>query len=291
MPAEFDRLVNLAFYVPIVIVMVLETLAPRRKPSRPTGQRWLHIAVLWIIDTYVARAALAASALVAAIEAGQIEWGLLHAVPLPGPVNFVLGFLLIDLTGYLKHRAYHALPILWQLHVVHHSDVDMDVATGLRHHPGDYVIDGVIAIGVVFLLGISVESVLAFQFFTLIHNALRHGNLDLPRWLDAALRTVIVTPDVHRIHHSADEHETNSNFGVILTCWDRWFGTYRAQPEKGHGAMDLGLEYFRDPSENRLPSMLTQPLRQRRARAAVLGARPGDIAVPDLTPSAAGLDR
>lgn len=263
----FDDLLKWTFYAAIALAMVLETLAPRRKPVRPTGARWLNAVGLWLVNSYLSRAAMGASAVVAAAEANLGHWGLLNAVSLPAPVSFAAGFILIDLTGYLKHRAYHGLPLLWQFHVVHHSDADMDVGTGLRHHPVDYVLDGFMTLGIVFTLGVSVETVLSYQVATVIHNALRHGNIALPPRLDAMLRRVLVTPDVHRIHHSSIECETNSNYGVMLTCWDRWFGTYRAQPAGGHDGMTLGLEYFRGPGENALVPMLTQPLRQRAARA------------------------
>jgi len=181
---------------------------------------------------------------------------------LPAPAAFVAGFVLLDFAGYLKHRAFHMVPMLWQLHVVHHSDSEMDVSTGLRNHPADYLLDGFMSAGVVVLLGAPIEAVLAYQILATISNPLRHGNITVPPWLDATLRPVLVTNDVHRIHHSALEWETNSNFGALFTCWDRLFGTYRAQPERGHKAMVIGLEYFRDPAEDRLLSMLTQPLRQ-----------------------------
>jgi sterol desaturase/sphingolipid hydroxylase (fatty acid hydroxylase superfamily) len=263
---EHERLIVLAFYVPIVITMVLETLAPRRKPTRFTAQRWLHTTGLWLINALLSQAALAMSTLVVAAVAVEHGWGLLPLLGLPAAAAFVAGFVLLDFTAYLKHRAFHALPILWQLHVVHHSDADMDVGTCLRHHPADYLLDGLMTAGVVLLLGAPVEAVLVYQVLTTIHNPIRHGNIAMPPWLDAALRPVLVTPDWHRVHHSALERETNSNFGGFFTWWDRLLGTYRAQPERGHEDMDLGLEYFRDPSENRLLAMLTQPVRQPRAR-------------------------
>lgn len=270
MAPEHESLIVLAFYLPIAAAMVLETLAPRRKPTRSTAQRWLHTTGLWLINAWLAQAVLATSALVAAAVATERGWGLLPLFALPTAAAFVAGFVLLDFAGYVKHRAYHALPVLWQLHVVHHSDTDMDVGTCLRHHPADYLLDGFLTTGLVLLLGAPFEAVLAYQVLTTIHNPLRHGNIALPLWLDALLRPVIVTPDWHRVHHSAVERETNSNYGVFFTCWDRWLRTQRAQPERGHERMDLGLEYFRDPAENRLLAMLTQPLRQPEARRRLL---------------------
>jgi sterol desaturase/sphingolipid hydroxylase (fatty acid hydroxylase superfamily) len=266
MSPEHERLIILAFYVPIVVTMVLETLAPRRAAARSTGRRWLHITGLWLINAFLAQAALLASTIMAAAVAAERGWGLLPALALPSAIAFIAGFVLLDFATYLKHRAFHAVPVLWRLHVVHHSDADMDVGTGLRHHPADFLLDGFMTAGIVLLLGASVEAVLAYQVVTTVQNPLRHGNIAVPRWLDAILRPVLVTPDVHRVHHSSVERETNSNFGALFTCWDRLLGTYRAQPDRGHKAMDIGLEYFRDPSEDRLLAMLTQPLRQPRAR-------------------------
>jgi sterol desaturase/sphingolipid hydroxylase (fatty acid hydroxylase superfamily) len=275
--AEYERLIVIAFYVPIVVAMVLETLAPRRALTRSTAQRWLHTAGLWLINATLAQTVLVASTLGAAALAADRGWGLLHALELPFAIAIAAGMVLLDLGGYLKHRLYHALPVLWQLHVVHHSDADMDVGTCLRHHPADYLLDGLLTAGVVLVLGAPIEAVLAYQVVTTIHNPLRHGNIALPPWLDTVLRPVIVTPDWHRVHHSALERETNSNYGVILTCWDRWLHTFRAQPERGHETMELGLEYFRDPSENRLLAMLTQPLRQPAARGRRTGERRGPV--------------
>jgi sterol desaturase/sphingolipid hydroxylase (fatty acid hydroxylase superfamily) len=246
--------------------MVLETLAPKRKLARSTGRRWLNVAGLWLINAGLSRLTLAASTLAVAVVTAEHGWGLLPALALPAPAAFVAGFVAFDFTSYLKHRAVHAVPPLWQMHVVHHSDADMDVGTSLRHHPADYLLDGLMSAGIVVLLGPSVEAVLAYLVLTAINNPLHHGNIALPRWLDALLRPVLVTPDVHRVHHSALEGETNSNFGALFTCWDRLLGTYRAQPERGHDAMDIGLEYFRDPAEDHLLRMLTQPLRQSKAR-------------------------
>jgi sterol desaturase/sphingolipid hydroxylase (fatty acid hydroxylase superfamily) len=270
MSPEVERLIAFAFYVPIVVAMVLETLSPRRKAARPTALRWFHTAGLGLVNATIGWLTAATSALVVAAAAAERGWGMLRALSLPGPLAFVTGFLLLDLGVYLKHRANHAFPVLWQLHVVHHSDADMDVGTCLRHHPGDYVLDAFLTAAIVLVLGASADAVLAYLIVATVHNPLRHGNIALPSWLDATLRHVIVTPDWHRVHHSALERETNSNFGALFTWWDRMLGTYRAQPERGHDDMELGLEYFRDPAENRLLSMLTQPLRQPAARERTL---------------------
>lgn len=284
MSSEIESLIALSFYAPIIVAMVLETLAPRRQAIRSTARRWLHIAALWLINAALGQIVVVASTVVAAVVAAERGWGLLPALTLSGPAAFVSAFLLLDLTSYLKHRAFHSLPLLWQLHVVHHSDAEMDVGTGLRHHPADYLLDALLTAGIVVAIGAPLEAVLAYQVLTAIQNPLRHGNIAVSPRLDALLRQVVVTPDVHRVHHSAIERETNSNFGALLTCWDRLLGTYRAQPDKGHEAMELGLEYFRDPSEDRLLAMLTQPLRQPRARRESRAPTPQGSGLPAVQP-------
>jgi sterol desaturase/sphingolipid hydroxylase (fatty acid hydroxylase superfamily) len=263
---ELEYLIGLAFYAPIVATMVLETLAPRRRLVRSTGRRWLHTSGLWLVNSFLSRITLATSALAAAVLAADHAWGLIPMLALPATVAFVVGFVLLDFASYFKHRAFHMVPALWRFHVVHHSDAEMDVATCLRSHPGDVLIDGLMMVGVVILLGVPTDALLAQQLITTISNPLHHGNFVIAPWLEAVLRPALMTPDLHRVHHSAIERETNSNFGALFTCWDRLLGTYRAQPERGHETMEIGVEYFRDPAEDRLLSMLTQPLRQPRAR-------------------------
>lgn len=270
MDTNIERALAVAFYVPLVVAMVLETIAPRRAAIRSTAWRWLNTAGLAVINTMLARAAAFLTTLVAIVEIDRAGWGLLNQIALPGPVAFGVGILLLDFASYLKHRAFHAWPVLWQMHSVHHSDTDMDVATSLRHHPADYLLDTLMTVGIVLVLGLTVETVFAYQLLALVLNSFRHGNIRLPDKLERRVRLVLVTPDLHRVHHSSVERETNSNFGVLCPWWDRMLGTYVAQPAHGHEAMDLGLEYFRAPAENTIFRMLTQPLRQMKARKVAL---------------------
>ncbi len=266
MSSEHEHLIVLAFYVPIVATMLLETLAPRRKLARSTGRRWLHSAGLWMINSFLFQLTQATSVLAAAALTAERGWGLLPMLALPAPVALIAGFVFLDFASYVKHRAFHTVPMLWRLHVVHHSDSEMDVGTCVRHHPADSLLDGLMTAGIIVLLGAPIDAVLAYGIVAAVANPLRHGNITLYPWLEGALSRVLVTPDLHRIHHSALERETNSNFGALFACWDRLLGTYRARPERGHEAMDIGLEYFREPAEDHLLRMLTQPLRQPGAR-------------------------
>ena len=194
-----------------------------------------------------------------AAEAGGV--GLLAWLGLPTPVAVLVAVLLLDLAIYLQHVLFHAVPALWRLHRMHHADLDFDVTTGLRFHPVEILLSMVIKLMVVVALGAPAVAVLIFEVLLNATAMFNHANLRLPAWLDRALRPVLVTPDMHRVHHSAVQRETDSNFGFNLAVWDRLFGTYRAQPAAGHDAMTIGIEQFRDPGELRLDRMLTQPLR------------------------------
>ena len=168
---------------------------------------------------------------------------------------------LLDLAIYLQHVLFHAVPALWRLHRMHHADLDFDVTTGLRFHPFEILLSMVIKLMVVVALGAPAVGVLVFEVLLNATSMFNHANLRLAAPLDRGLRLVLVTPDMHRVHHSVVPRETNSNFGFNLAFWDRLFGTYRAQPAAGHEAMAIGIGQFRDPGELRLDRMLTQPLR------------------------------
>ncbi|MGG5890339.1 sterol desaturase family protein [Falsiroseomonas sp. HC035] len=158
---------------------------------------------------------------------------------------------------------FHAVPALWRLHRMHHADLDFDVTTGLRFHPVEIILSTIIKLMVVVALGAPAVAVLVFEVLLNASSMFNHANLRLPAWLDRGLRLVVVTPDMHRVHHSVLPQETDSNFGFNLAFWDRLFGTYRAQPAAGHAAMTVGIAQFRDPRELRIDRMLTQPLRER----------------------------
>ena len=167
----------------------------------------------------------------------------------------------LDLAIYLQHVLFHAVPALWRLHRMHHADLEFDVTTGARFHPIEILLSMGIKLGVVAALGAPAIAVLIFEVLLNATSMFNHSNVRMPVWIDRVLRWIVVTPDMHRVHHSIVARETNSNFGFNLPWWDRLFGTYRDQPAAGHEAMTIGIEQFREPAEQRLDRMLTQPFR------------------------------
>ena len=180
---------------------------------------------------------------------------------LPGSIALVTAVIALDLVIYLQHRAFHAIPLLWRIHRMHHADLDFDVTTGLRFHPVEIVISILIKIGAVLAIGASASAVLVFEVLLNATSMFNHGNLKLSEATDRWLRWILVTPDMHRVHHSIVRTETNSNFGFNLPWWDHLMRTYCAQPAAGHVAMTVGIEQFRLSEELNLMPMLTQPLR------------------------------
>ncbi|MGH7001988.1 MAG: sterol desaturase family protein, partial [Stellaceae bacterium] len=186
-------------------------------------------------------------------------WGLLNNLALPGWTRIVLAVVLLDLAVYLQHVMFHAVPALWRLHRMHHADLDFDVTTGARFHPIEILLSMAFKLAVVAALGAPAAGVLVFEVILNATSMFNHGNVTLPARLDRLLRWIVVTPDMHRVHHSVVPNETNSNFGFNLPWWDRLLGTYRAQPAAGHRGMTIGLDAFRDPAQLRLDRMLVQP--------------------------------
>jgi sterol desaturase/sphingolipid hydroxylase (fatty acid hydroxylase superfamily) len=250
-----------AFAGVLAAVAALEALLPRRRRSFSRARRWPNNLGIVAVDTVVLRLIFPTAAVGAALAAEARGVGLLPWLGLPAPVAVLVAVLLLDLAIYLQHVLFHAVPALWRLHRMHHADLDFDVTTGLRFHPVEILLSMVIKLMVVVALGAPAVAVLIFEVLLNATAMFNHANLRLPAWLDRTLRPVLVTPDMHRVHHSAVPRETDSNFGFNLAVWDRLFGTYRAQPAAGHDAMTIGIAQFRDPGELRLDRMLTQPLR------------------------------
>jgi sterol desaturase/sphingolipid hydroxylase (fatty acid hydroxylase superfamily) len=172
-----------------------------------------------------------------------------------------LAVVLLDLAIYLQHVLFHAVPALWRLHRMHHADLEFDVTTGARFHPLEILLSMAIKLGVVAALGAPAVAVLMFEMLLNATAMFNHSNVRMPARLDSSLRWIVVTPDMHRVHHSVNPREANSNFGFNLPWWDRLFGTYRPEPTAGHESMTIGIEQFREPAEQRLDRMLTQPFR------------------------------
>jgi sterol desaturase/sphingolipid hydroxylase (fatty acid hydroxylase superfamily) len=238
-----------------------ELAAPRRRQEIPRLFRWTNNLALVVIDTVLVRLAFPVAAVGVALVMEERGWGLLNLWALPVWLKVVLAVLVLDLAIYLQHVMFHAVPALWRLHRMHHADLEFDVTTGLRFHPVEILLSMVVKLGVVAVLGPPAIAVLIFEVLLNATALFNHSNVRLPLGIDRVLRLVVVTPDMHRVHHSILPAETNSNFGFNLPWWDRLLGTYRAQPRDGHEGMTIGIEQFRAPGELRLDRMLVQPLR------------------------------
>lgn len=255
-----EPLVRFGFFFGILILMAAwEGLAPRRPLQTSKSMRWFSNLGIVFIDTIMLRLLVSFSAIDAAIFAEKAGWGVLNNVSLFYWLKVIIGVVVLDLAIYLQHAMFHGLPILWRLHMMHHSDLDFDVTTGIRFHPIEIFLSMGIKMMVVFLAGISALGVLIFEVLLNATSLFNHGNVRLSGSVDRLLRFFIVTPEMHRVHHSVVIRETNSNFGFNLPWWDRLFGTYRDQPAAGHLEMTIGLSQFRDAKGLTLPWLLLLP--------------------------------
>jgi len=255
--------IRLAAFAGVFSVMALwELLAPRRPWAVGRASRWPSNLGILVADVLVVRLLLPTAAAGVALVAAERGFGLFHVIGLPFWLAAPIGFLALDLVIYGQHVMFHHVPWLWRLHRMHHADLDIDVTTGVRFHPVEILLSLVIKIATVALLGIPAAAVVCFEVVLNATSMFNHANASLPAWLDRVARLMLVTPDMHRVHHSVLRQETDSNFGFNLPWWDRLFGTYRAEPRAGHDGMTIGLPVFRDPGELRLDRLLTQPFRK-----------------------------
>ena len=252
--------IRLGFFIGIFLVVALgELAAPRRRLTTSKASRWFANIGIVVINTAVVRFLFPVAAVGMAVIAAQKTWGLFNNVAVPYWVAVVLSVVILDLMIYLQHRLFHTVRFLWRLHMMHHADLDFDLTTGTRFHPIEIIISMLIKMAVVVLIGAPAVSVIVFEVLLNGTAMFNHSNLFVPVGLDRVLRLFVVTPDMHRVHHSVFEFETNSNFGFNLPWWDRLMGTYRAQPKLGHEGMTIGLNQFRDPSRLTLPGILALP--------------------------------
>lgn len=251
---------RLAAFASVFLIMALwESTRPRRARTRSKAYRWANNLGIIVVDTLLTRALFPTAAVGVALLAERAGWGLFNVLALPPLAAVLLSVVLLDFAIWLQHRAFHVVPVLWRLHRMHHADVDIDVTTGLRFHPLEIVLSMLIKIAVVVAFGVPAVAVLIFEVLLNATSMFNHSNVRLPTSIDAALRWILVTPDMHRVHHSWHERETNSNFGFNLSVWDRLFSTYIAQPRDGHEQMTIGLHEFRAVGDQRLDRMLLQP--------------------------------
>jgi sterol desaturase/sphingolipid hydroxylase (fatty acid hydroxylase superfamily) len=261
--AQHEPIIRLAAFLGIFGAIALwEAFAPRRTRALTRHARWPHNIGLVLIDVVVLRIVAPGAAVATAIAGEAGGWGLLNALAVPAWSAVLIAVVSLDLAIYLQHVMFHAVPMLWRLHRVHHADLDFDVTTGLRFHPLEILISTAIKCAVVAAIGAPALAVLVFEVLLNATAMFNHANASVPQPFERWLRWLVVTPDMHRVHHSIRYEESSSNFGFNLPWWDRFLGTYKAQPDAGHESMTIGVDAFRGPEEARLDRLLMQPFRE-----------------------------
>ena len=263
---EHEALIRFSiFFGLFVLLALIESYAPRRARVQARGGRWITNWGMTIVNAAALRLlaiALPFLAVGAAIDANANGIGLFNVVDLPLWLEMLLTILILDWAIWAQHLVTHKVPLLWRLHQVHHSDRDLDVTSAIRFHPIEIALSMILKIGLVYLLGPAAVAVIAFEILLNATAMFNHANLAIPEKIDRWLRLVIVTPDMHRVHHSDDRAEHDANYGFALSIWDRIFGTYIAQPAKGHDGMTVGLRW-QDNRPARLDWALLLPFRNR----------------------------
>ncbi|KXK30641.1 MAG: hypothetical protein UZ01_01310 [Candidatus Brocadia sinica] len=253
--------IRLVFFFGILLIMALwEFVAPRRKLTVSKTLRWINNLGIVFLDSFLVRIISPAAAVGMAAFAHERGWGLFNYFHVSYSLAVALSVIVMDFVIYLQHVMFHAIPIFWRIHRMHHADLDFDVTTGIRFHPFEIILSMVIKFGVVVVIGTPVLGVVIFEVLLNATSMFNHGNVRILRGLDRVLRWIVVTPEMHRVHHSVVYYETNSNFGFNLPLWDRFLGTYRDQPSMGHEGMTIGLWNFRNTKHCAiLPGMLAIP--------------------------------
>jgi len=258
---ENEKTIRLSFFIGTLAIMALwEIIAPKRALTVSKALRWTNNLGLVFFNSFIVRLLFPAAAVGIAAFASEHGWGLLNYYSIPFALSVVISIIAMDFIIYLQHVLVHAVPVLWRLHRVHHADLDYDVTTGARFHTIEIILSMLIKFATIVVLGPPVVAVIIFEVALNAMAMFNHGNVGLPKMLDTILRWFIVTPDMHRVHHSVEDDETNSNFGFNLTWWDRLFGTYRDQPRGGHQGMKIGIHKFTDVKQtNWITGMLAIP--------------------------------
>ena len=257
-------IIRLSIFIAVLLACALwEWTMPKRQLSQSKSFRWVNNLSLASFNSICLSLFMPILAYEAANIAQQNHFGLLNFIQLPKLADFILCVLLLDFVIYVQHIVFHKIPWLWRLHRMHHSDQDIDVTTGTRFHPIEIMISMWIKVAAVISLGISPIAVVVFEIVLNASAMFNHSNARLSLRFDSLMRKVIVTPDMHRVHHSKTPRETHSNFGFFLSIWDRCFNTYIAQPEFGHQDIKIGIPLFQTESEQRIDRMITQPFRNK----------------------------
>lgn len=259
----YEKPIRMSFFFGMLAIMAAwEILAPRRALTVSKAIRWLNNLGLVFLNSFLLRLAFPAAAIGIASYANQAGWGLFNVFDLPAWLAIVASVVILDFVIYMQHVMMHSVPALWRLHRVHHADVDFDVTTGSRFHTIEIFLSMFIKFAAILLLGPPVVAVIIFEVLLNATAMFNHSNVKLPLAIDRVLRLFIVTPDMHRVHHSVEDDEANSNFGFNLPWWDRLLGTYRDQPRSGHEGMTIGIHKYRDIKlVSWLPGMLTLPFK------------------------------
>ena len=261
--ASTELIVRLGCFVSAFTLFAsLEAWFPRRSIATRRIHRWPSNIGVSALNQLFVRLIVPVSAIALAATAEKNGWGLLGQVELPVLVEIAVAILILDLAIYLQHLLYHLVPVLWRFHRMHHADTELDVTTGIRFHPASVLLSAFIKLTVIFVVGPAVVAVLVFEVLLNATSIFNHSNLRIPPSVERILRLLIVTPDMHRVHHSTKSDENNRNFGFNFPWWDWLFLTYRAEPDLGHREMKVGLDEFRDERELRLDRMITQPFRK-----------------------------
>ncbi len=253
--------IRLCFFLGVFVLIALwELLAPKRVLSMSKAVRWANNLGLVFLNSFILRLLFPLAAVGVAVSAQENGWGLFNLTEVPTWLAISASVVIMDFVIYLQHVMVHAIPVLWRLHRVHHADMDYDVTTGARFHPIEIILSMLIKFVTIVLLGPPIVAVIIFEVVLNAMAMFNHGNIGLPKPLDNFLRWFIVTPDMHRVHHSVEDDETNSNFGFNLSWWDRLSGTYRDQPRAGHDGMTIGIRGFRESKQAVwITGMLTMP--------------------------------
>ncbi|MFA7241712.1 MAG: sterol desaturase family protein [Sulfuricellaceae bacterium] len=285
--ASHEQAIRLGFFLGVLAVMAMwEVLAPRRVLTVSKAVRWGNNLGLVFFNSFIVRLIFPAAAVGMASFAYAHGWGMFNYFALPPLLAIVLSVVAMDLIIYLQHVLVHAVPLLWRLHRVHHADLDYDVTTGARFHPIEIILSMLIKFATIIVLGAPVVAVIVFEVLLNAMAMFNHANVSLPVALDRALRWLVVTPDMHRVHHSVEDDETNSNFGFNLSLWDRLFGTWREQPRAGHLGMTIGIREFRAPRQaSWIDGMLIMPFIGKSGAYAINRRAWSDKSAPDQSKS------
>jgi len=248
------------FFAVLGIMAVWEILSPRRTLNVSKSIRWINNLGIVALNTIILRLIFPAAAIGMAALTETQGWGILNYIQSPIWLTVIVSVIIMDAVIYFQHVLVHAVPVLWRLHRVHHADLDFDVTTGSRFHPIEIILSLLIKFATIIVLGPPIIAVVIFEVLLNTTSMFNHANIRIPQRVDRLLRWFVVTPDMHRVHHSVEDDETNSNFGFNLPWWDRLFGTYRNQPRAGHKQMTIGINTFRDRQHcTLLPGMLAMP--------------------------------